>query len=90
MFEDAIPHEFDNPEVGEHADAAFRALVRMVELTAAAGVILAPNPVETAQQVWSTVHGAVALELKGLIQTADPVATYSATLDTLYRGLAPR
>jgi AcrR family transcriptional regulator len=90
MFEDAIPHELDNPEVGEHADAAFRALVRMVELTAAAGVILAPNPVETAQQVWSTVHGAVALELKGLIQTADPIATYSATLDTLYRGLAPR
>jgi AcrR family transcriptional regulator len=90
MFEDAIPHAFDNPEVGEHADAAFHALVRMVELTAAAGVIAAPDPIETAQQIWSTVHGAVALELKGLIQTPDPAATYGASLDTLYRGLAPQ
>jgi AcrR family transcriptional regulator len=90
MFEDAIPHEFDNPEVGEHAIAAFNALVRMVELTAAAGAIVADNPVEVAQQIWSTVHGAVALELKGLIQTPDPAATYRASIDTLYRGLAGR
>jgi AcrR family transcriptional regulator len=89
MFEDAIPHEFDNPEVAEHAGAAFYALVRTVELCAAAGVIAAPQPVETAQQIWSTVHGAVALELKGLIQTENPAATYRASLDTLIRGLAP-
>jgi AcrR family transcriptional regulator len=89
MFEDAIPHEFDNPEVGVHAEAAFYALVRNVELCAAAGVIAAPDPVETAQQIWSTVHGAVALELKGLIQTENPAATYRASLDTLIRGLAP-
>jgi AcrR family transcriptional regulator len=89
MFEDAIPHEFDNPEVAVHAEAAFHALVRTVELSAAAGVIAAPNPVEAAQQIWSTLHGAVALELKGLIQTEDPAATYRASLDTLLRGLAP-
>jgi hypothetical protein len=34
------------------------------------------------------VHGAVALELKGLVQTPDPEATYRATLDTILRGLA--
>ena len=90
MFEDAIPHEFDNPEVAEHADAAFHTLVRMVEVSAAAGVIAAANPVDVAQQIWSTVHGAVALELKGLIQTEDPAATYRGSLDTLFRGLAPR
>jgi AcrR family transcriptional regulator len=90
MFEDAIPHMFDNPEVAEHAEAAFNALVRVVEVSAAAGVIAAPNPVEVAQQIWSTVHGAVALELKGLIQTEDPAATYRASIDTLFRGLAPR
>ena len=89
MFEDAIPHEFANPEVAEHAEAAFYALVRVVELAAAAGVIAAANPIETAQQIWSTVHGAVALELKGLIQTENPAATYRASLDTLFRGLAP-
>ena len=89
MFEDAIPHEFDNPEVAVHAEAAFHALVRMVELSAAAGVIAAPDPLEVAQQIWSAIHGAVALELKGLIQTEDPAATYRASLDTLIRGLAP-
>jgi AcrR family transcriptional regulator len=89
MFEDALQQEFNNPELGVHAEAAFHALVRVVELSAAAGVIAAPNPVETAQQIWSTVHGAVALELKGLIQTEDAAATYRATLETLIRGLAP-
>src|SRR3984957_11363679 len=89
MFEDAIPHMFDNPEVAEHAEAAFNALVRVVELTAAAGAIAAPDPVEVAQQIWSAIHGAVALELKGLIQTEDPAATYQASLETLFRGLAP-
>jgi AcrR family transcriptional regulator len=90
MFEDAIPHERDNPEVGEHAQAAFGALVRSVELAGAAGVIDAPDPVEAAQQIWSAVHGAVALELRGLVLTPDPAHTYRAFLDTLFRGLAPR
>ena len=90
MFEDAFLHEHDNPEVEEHAKAAFGALVRIVELSAAAGVIAAPDPVEAAQQIWSAIHGAVALELKGLIQTEDPAATYQASLETLFRGLAPR
>jgi AcrR family transcriptional regulator len=90
MFEDAIPHEFDNPEVGEHAIAAFHALVRIVEVSAVAGVIAAPDPVEVAQQIWSAIHGAVALELKGLIQTQDPAVTYRTLLGTLFQGLAPR
>src|ERR1700689_1129140 len=90
MFEDAIPHIWDNPEVAEHAEAAFNALVRVVELTAAAGAIAATDPVEVAQQIWSAIHGAVALELKGLIQTEDPAATYGALLGTLFQGLAPR
>jgi AcrR family transcriptional regulator len=90
MFEDAIPHEHDNPVVGEHAHATFGALVRTVELSAAAGVIAAPDPVEAAQQIWSAVHGAVALELKGLVLTPDPEYTYRTFLATLIRGLAPR
>jgi AcrR family transcriptional regulator len=90
MFEDAIPHELDNPEVGEHAAACFGALVRAVELSAAAGVIAAPDPLEVAQQIWSAVHGAVALELRGLVQTPDAQYTYQSFLATLIRGLAPR
>jgi AcrR family transcriptional regulator len=90
MFEEAILPERDNPEVGEHAKAAFFALVRTVELAAEAGVIATPDPVEAAQQIWSAVHGAVALELKGLILTEDTAATYRGLLETLVRGLAPR
>jgi len=89
MFEDAIPHEHESAEVAEHAAAAFGALVRNVELAAAAGVIAAPDPREAAQQIWSAVHGAVALELKGLMQTPDAATTYEATLDTILLGLAP-
>jgi AcrR family transcriptional regulator len=89
MFEDAIPHERSSAEVAEHAAAAFGALVRTVEAAAAAGRIVADDPREVAQQVWSTVHGAVALEMKGLIQTPDAGATYRAAVDTVLRGLVP-
>jgi AcrR family transcriptional regulator len=88
MFEDAIPHERDSAEVGEHAAAAFGALVRNVELAAAAGRIVAADAQEVAQQIWSAVHGAVALELKALVLTPDPEATYRTLLDTVLRGLA--
>jgi AcrR family transcriptional regulator len=90
MFEDALLRKQENPEVHEHAHAAFGALVHAVELAAAADVIVAPDPVEAAQQIWSGVHGAVALELKGLVLTPDPQYTYQAFLQTLIRGLAPR
>ncbi len=88
MFDDAVPHGLNSPEVGQHAEAAFGALVRLVELTAATGTISAPDPAEVAQQIWSSVHGAVALDLKGLVLTPDPVATYEAFLDTITRGIA--
>jgi AcrR family transcriptional regulator len=91
MFEDAIPHEHHiEPGVEEHARAAFAALVRNVELAAAAGVISVADPLEAAMQIWSGVHGAVALELKGLVLTPDPEATYRALVETLIRGFAPR
>ena len=89
MFEAAIPHEFGSEEVAVHAAAAFGALVQNVDLAAAAGRISAPDPREAAQQIWSTVHGAVALEMNGLILTPDPEATYRATLGMVLRGLAP-
>jgi len=88
MFEEAIPHLHISDEATEHAAGAFGELVRNVEMAAAAGAIVAPQPTEVAQQIWSTVHGAVALELKGLVLTPDPEATYRATVDTLLRGLA--
>jgi AcrR family transcriptional regulator len=89
MFEAAIPHEFGSAEVAAHAAAAFGALVQNVDLAAAASQVEVADPREAAQQIWSTVHGAVALEMKDLIQTPDPEATYRDTLRMVLRGLAP-
>lgn len=59
-----------------------------METAAAAGKIRAGDPREVAQQIWSALHGAVALELRGLVLTPDAGATYAAMLDALLRGLA--
>jgi AcrR family transcriptional regulator len=88
MFEGAIPRDHESEAVTEHAAAAFGALVRSVELAAAAGQVIAPDATEVAQQLWNAVHGAVALELRGMILTPDPEATFEAFLVTLMRGLA--
>jgi AcrR family transcriptional regulator len=88
MFEDAIPRQQDSTEVEDRARATFGVLVRSVELAAATGLLKAPDPFEVAQQIWSSAHGAVALELRGLVLTLDPETTYRALLDTLICGLA--
>lgn len=49
-----------------------------------------PHPAEAAQQIWPAIHGAVSLEIKGLVLTEDPPATYRSLLETLIRGLSPR
>ena len=75
------------PEVEEHARAAFEALVNHVVYGMQAGVIRAGDPVDLAQQIWSTVHGAVALELGGMVLTEDPGATYEHLLDLVLAGV---
>jgi AcrR family transcriptional regulator len=89
MFEDAIPREHNSPEVEEHGLASFLPLVRNVELAAAAGTISVADPFEAAQQIWCAVHGAVALELKGLVLTPDPETTYRELLELMLRAFAP-
>lgn len=88
MFEDALPRGDFSDEVAEHAATAFGALESFVTTVAAEGLIETADPREAAQQIWSSLHGAVALELKGLVLTSDPAATYTALNETLIRGLA--
>lgn len=87
MFENAFHRENHSEEVSEHARAAFGALLHSVELATAARRIDVTEPREAAQQLWSAMHGAVALELKGLVRTPDPEATYRAMMDAVLRGL---
>jgi hypothetical protein len=74
-------------ELVEHATAAFQALVDHVRYGMAMGALRPGDPTETAQLIWSAVHGAVSLELGGAVLTADPEATYEALLEMVMAGL---
>jgi hypothetical protein len=88
MFTDAIPHNLESAQVEEHAGAAFGELVGHVQYAMDAGALAAGDPREIAQQLWGAIHGAVLLELLGLVQSPDAEATYLGLLDTLLRGLS--
>jgi AcrR family transcriptional regulator len=77
----------ENPEVEEHARAAFEALVANVVYGIQAGALREGDPVDLAQQIWSTVHGFVSLELNQMVQTEDASVTYGHLLDLLTAGL---
>ena len=79
----AVPTE----ELVDRASAAFQALVDRVGYAVDRGALRPADPVDTAQLIWSSVHGAVSLELAGLVRTADPSATYEALLEMLLDGL---
>ncbi|MQA34285.1 TetR/AcrR family transcriptional regulator [Modestobacter roseus] len=70
------------------ATAAFEALVGHVRYAMARGALRDGDPVEAAQVIWSSVHGAVSLELGGAVLTPDPSATYETLLRMLLAGLA--
>ncbi|MEV1283122.1 TetR/AcrR family transcriptional regulator [Modestobacter sp. NPDC049651] len=74
-------------EVVEHGAAAFGALVGHVRTAMAAGALREGDPAETAQLIWSAVHGAVSLELANGLLTPDPAATYEALLQLIVAGL---
>jgi AcrR family transcriptional regulator len=82
-FASAAPTE----ELVERADAAFQALVDRVRYAMDRAVLRDGDPVGTAQLIWSSVHGAVALELAGLTKAADPAAGYEALLTMILDGL---
>jgi AcrR family transcriptional regulator len=87
MFDDTLHQESTSPEVMRHARAAFDELVGHVRYAMVGGAISQGDPEQVAQQIWSTVHGAVQLEIKGILQVPDGERTYRDLLATLYRGL---
>jgi AcrR family transcriptional regulator len=83
-FAAAAPTE----ELVDRAGAAFQALVDRVRYGMDRGVLRTGDPVETAQLIWSSVHGAVSLELAGMTQVADPEGNYEQLLALLIAGLS--
>ncbi|MGY1754107.1 TetR/AcrR family transcriptional regulator [Blastococcus sp. SYSU D01042] len=74
-------------ELKEHAAAAFGVLVDEVARAMEVGVLRRDDPREVASVIWAAVHGAVALELAGVTQTADPDATFERLLVGIAGGL---
>lgn len=77
-----------SPEVAAASLLAFGELLGQVEYAMACALIRPGDVTETAQQIWSAAHGAVALELHSIVLTQDAEATYRTLLDTILRGLA--
>jgi AcrR family transcriptional regulator len=87
MFGAGFASAAPTPELVDRADAAFRSLVDRVRYAMDRGVLRHGDPVGTAQLIWSSVHGAVSLELAGMGQTADPAASYEELLQMTVDGL---
>lgn len=79
--------EGQTAELVEHATASFGALVDNVVQAMDAGVLRRADPTATAQVIWSAVHGAVSLELAGVVQTEDPASSFEQLMGIVLRGL---
>ncbi len=88
MFDGAIHQEQTSEAVLVAAKASFEALVANVRYAMAGGALADGDPHEIAQQIWSSVHGAVQLEIKGMLQVPDAAEAYDDLLGMLLRGLA--
>jgi AcrR family transcriptional regulator len=89
MFNRADP-SVNAEALGVHALPAFQALVDTVAEGQGLGSIRVGDPVELARQIWSSVHGAVSLELmQNPAGQADADATYEGLLEMIERGVAP-
>jgi len=87
MFGAGLALAAPTEELTERATAAFTTLVDRVRYGMDSGLLRAGDPVETAQLIWSSVHGAVSLELGGMTQVSDPEENYEQLLRMLVDGL---
>ena len=86
MF-DRVIGDTPSVECKVHAADAFNVVVVAIERGQAAGRIVEGDPIELAQRVWSSCHGAVSLELRGMGFVDDRDAHYRALVATVLRGL---
>jgi len=88
MFDRAVPGYEPSEEAHVHAARCFEELVAHVRRAMAAGAIVEGDADDVAQQIWSSCHGAVSLQLRGLGCVDDMIANHERLHDTLLRGLA--
>jgi AcrR family transcriptional regulator len=88
MFERAVPDFEPSPAGVEHAHASFAELIRLVQRAMDTGVIADADPTEVAQRIWSTCHGQVSLELRGMGFVDDVEAHHASLVETMLLGLS--
>lgn len=89
MFLRTVPGFEPSDRALEVAGAAFANLVTAVQRAMAAGVIAEGEPTETAQLIWSSIHGWVALEVLGIGFVEDQEAGFDRVCSTMLDGLSP-
>ena len=89
MFLRTVPGFEPSDHALEVAGAAFANLVTAVQRAMAAGVIAPGEPTETAQLIWSSIHGWVSLELMGIGFVEDQQAGFDRVCSTMLDGLSP-
>ena len=89
MFMRAIPGFEPSAHAQEVAANAFGSLVAAVRRAMAAGTVVEGDPDETAQLLWSNIHGWVSLELLGIGFVADQARGFERVCSTMLDGLRP-
>ncbi len=89
MFLRVVPGFEPSDHALEIAARAFDALVAAVQRAMGAGVIAEAEPTETAQIIWSNVHGWVSLELLGVGFVDDQAAGFDRSCACVLAGLRP-
>jgi AcrR family transcriptional regulator len=89
MFLRAVPGFGPSDRTLETCVASFDALTAMVARAMAAGVIADASPTETAQVIWSSIHGWVSLELLGIGFAEDQDAGFERLCTAILAGLRP-
>jgi AcrR family transcriptional regulator len=83
IFAAGSPLSDQSSAVAAHGRPVFGVLVGLVDQLGGRSA----DASETAQAVWSAMHGAVSVELAGISQTPDPTASFENLLDLLVRGV---
>jgi AcrR family transcriptional regulator len=86
IFGTGSPLEDQSSDVARSGHAVFAILVDLIEATGPSGPH--DDSAETAQIVWSALHGAVTIEHARIGQTPDSTATFERMLDLLTDGPA--
>lgn len=88
MFDRVVRAFEPTPGARLSCERCFGVLVDCVRRAQAAGVVRPGEPIEFAQRLWASCHGAVSLELRQIGFVEDVDAFYDGLLTTLLEGLA--